>query len=126
MACQSVLHAFRHQHASAKLRLQVLEGHNDEIWHVTFSHDGRLVGSASRDGTACLWRVKASGDAVLLHTLQGSPESLAAEKRSLSFLAFSPDDGLLLTCGAEPKVSFSAACRHVPRCDQTVFVPGCL
>ena len=96
--------ASRQEHSSAASwmpdmsdALQVLEGHSDEIWHVTFSHDGRLVGSASKDGAACIWRVKASGEAVLLHTLQGHTQSL-------SLVTFSPDDSLLLTCGSEPEV----------------------
>lgn len=87
--------------------MQVLEGHSDEIWHVVFSHDGRLVGSAAKDGAACVWRVKGSGDALLLHTLQCNTESL-------SCLAFSPDDALLLTCGVEAKVGPCSAAAHGP------------
>ncbi|KAK9813826.1 hypothetical protein WJX73_000377 [Symbiochloris irregularis] len=76
---------------------QALEAHDNEVWHVVFSHNGLLLGSASRDGTAIIWRVKATGEATLQHRLQG-------HDKPLCFLAFSPDDSLLLTCGNDPVV----------------------
>ena len=85
---------------------QVLEGHSDEIWHVAFSHDGRHLGTASKDGSACLWAVKARGEALLSHTL---PADLGpGPPKSLSFLAFSPDDSMLLTCGSAHEVGSPA------------------
>lgn len=77
--------------------MQVLEVHENEVWHVAFSHNGQLLGSASRDGTAIVWRVKPSGEAVLQHRLQG-------HDKPLCFLAFSPDDAHLLTCGNDSVV----------------------
>ena len=84
---------------------QVLEVHDNEVWHVAFSHSGQLLGSASRDGTAILWRVKPSGEAVLQHRLQG-------HDKPLCFLAFSPDDSHLLTCGNDPVVCSTAPCKR--------------
>ena len=69
---------------------------------MAFSHDGRHLGTASKDGSACLWAIKARGEAVLLHTLPG--DSSPSHPKSLSFLAFSPDDSMLLTCGSGPEV----------------------
>lgn len=83
-------------------QVQVLEGHSDEIWHVAFSHDGRHLGTASKDGSACLWAVKARGEALLSHTLPA--DSGPGPPKSLSFLAFSPDDSMLLTCGSAHEV----------------------
>ena len=89
----------------ARDALQVLEVHDNEVWHVVFSHSGHLLGSASRDGTAILWRVKPSGEAVLQHRLEG-------HDKPLCFLAFSPDDSMVLTCGNDPTVRPSSSVRH--------------
>ncbi|QLE49830.1 hypothetical protein FD724_18195 [Nostoc sp. C057] len=47
--------------------LQILKGHQAEVWHVVFSPDSRLVGSASGDTTAKLWTL----DGNLFRTLVG-------------------------------------------------------
>ena len=75
---------------------QILEGHDNEVWHVVFSHDGSLLGSASRDGTAIIWRIMPTGEASLQQRLQAH--------KPISFIAFSPDDSLLLTCGHDSLV----------------------
>ena len=55
----------------------ILEGHSDGVYEVTFSHDGQVLASVSRDGTVRMWRVS---DSTLLYTLEGQ-----------DFLIFSPD-----------------------------------
>ncbi|MBE8471235.1 TIR domain-containing protein [Streptomyces justiciae] len=37
-------------------RATTLEGHTDRVWNVAFSMDGKLMGTASDDGTVRLWR----------------------------------------------------------------------
>ena len=76
------------RHCSA----QVLEAHSDEVWHVQFSHAGDCLASASKDCSAAIWRLHAGGAATLVH-------SLRAHERPLTYLAWSPDDSRLLTCG---------------------------
>lgn len=38
----------------------VLTQHDDEVWFVAFSHDGRFLATASKDCTAIVWRLVAS------------------------------------------------------------------
>ena len=37
--------------------VQVLSEHTDEVWFLTFSHDGKCLASSSKDKTAILWEV---------------------------------------------------------------------
>jgi WD40 repeat protein len=38
--------------------LQRLEGHQEEVWSIAFTRDGRTLASGSADGTALLWEVQ--------------------------------------------------------------------
>ncbi|MEJ6486426.1 AAA-like domain-containing protein [Nostoc punctiforme UO1] len=53
--------------AHRTLTPQILKGHQAEVWHVVFSPDSQLVGSASSDTTAKLWTL----DGNLFRTLVG-------------------------------------------------------
>ncbi|MFP5271772.1 WD40 domain-containing protein [Coleofasciculus sp.] len=61
-----------------------LEGHSDIVWDVSFSPDGELIASASRDGRVKLWRP----DGTLVTTLQGHQDSVTS-------VSFSPDSQLI-------------------------------
>jgi len=34
-----------------------LDAHDDEVWFVQFSHDGKYLATASNDRTAIIWEV---------------------------------------------------------------------
>ena len=36
---------------------QILEDHENEVWFLQFSHNGKLLASASKDHTAKIWEV---------------------------------------------------------------------
>ncbi|KAM0949392.1 putative transcription factor WD40-like family [Dioscorea sansibarensis] len=72
--------------------VQTLYAHKNEVWFVQFSNAGKYLASSSKDCTAIVWEVKEDDALSLEHTLEG-------HGKPVSFLAWSPDDTMLLTCG---------------------------
>jgi WD40 repeat protein len=137
---------------------QVLEAHENEVWFLQFSHNGRYLASASKDLTAILWEVRIPhlsvmfcftsfyvqyGDmkvylqvylqvccmtnliSIVLYfcVLQVVEDGLVklrhilkGHQKAVSFVAWSPDDTMLLTCGNEESVKLwdtsTGECRH--------------
>jgi len=92
--------------------MQVLDEHTDEVWDVGFSHNGRMLASASKDGTAIIWSIGSDRLVTRMHTLTGHEDALA-------FLSWSPSDEHLLTCSSDRTVRLwevsSGRCLHVFR-----------
>ncbi|KAJ0980765.1 hypothetical protein J5N97_009020 [Dioscorea zingiberensis] len=76
---------------------QVLQAHDNEVWFVQFSNNGRFLASSSYDKTAIVWEVHEDGEVLLKHKLIG-------HDRPVVMVAWSPDDKQLLTCGLEENV----------------------
>ncbi|PKI76851.1 hypothetical protein CRG98_002837 [Punica granatum] len=74
--------------------VQILTEHRNEVWVVQFSHNGEYLASSSYDCTAVIWKVREDGKVIPMHSLQ-------SHQRPVSFIAWSPDDLRLLTCGNE-------------------------
>lgn len=89
--------------------LQVLEVHDNEVWFLQFSHDGKYLASASKDCTAIIWEVVQEGLVKLKYALTG-------HSKPVSFIAWSPDDTLVLTCGNEEVIKLwdvaLGECKH--------------
>ncbi|XP_014518302.1 uncharacterized WD repeat-containing protein C343.04c isoform X1 [Vigna radiata var. radiata] len=77
--------------------LQILEAHDDEVWYVQFSHNGKYLASASNDRSAIIWEVDMNGGVSMKHKLSG-------HLKSVSSVSWSPNDQELLTCGVEEAV----------------------
>ncbi|MCP3064822.1 CHAT domain-containing protein [Myxococcus sp. K38C18041901] len=73
------------------LATAVLRGHRGAVRAVTLSADGRWVATASRDGTARLWRSDGTG----------RPRVLAGHRGEVVAVAFSPDGCRLVTGSAD-------------------------
>ncbi|KAF9320177.1 hypothetical protein BG003_006986 [Podila horticola] len=73
---------------------QVLEGHTNEVWYISFSHNGKYLASTSVDHRVIIWDLE-SFEAI--HTLQGHTDSV-------SCCSWSPDDSLLVTAGFDKTV----------------------
>lgn len=82
-----------------------LKNHSDEVWFVEFSHDGSMLATAGKDGLVCVydtirWRLKheiREHERSPLAT--GSSSAGAPENRGVCYVAFSPDDQHLISCG---------------------------
>ncbi|XP_057508979.1 WD repeat-containing protein WDS homolog [Actinidia eriantha] len=72
--------------------IQILTDHKNEVWFVQFSNSGEYLASSSCDCTAIIWKVLENGKMTLKHTLR-------SHQKPVSFVAWSPDDTMLLTCG---------------------------
>ncbi|KVH98434.1 WD repeat-containing protein 26 homolog [Cynara cardunculus var. scolymus] len=74
--------------------LQILQEHEDEVWFLQFSHNGKFLASSSRDKSAIIWEVNLDGKVSLKHRLLG-------HKKPVSSVSWSPNDDQILTCGVE-------------------------
>ncbi|KAJ0113027.1 hypothetical protein Patl1_01672 [Pistacia atlantica] len=72
--------------------IQILSEHKNEVWFVQFSNNGQYLASSSSDCTAIIWKVLEDDTLTLKHTLR-------SHENPVSFVAWSPDDTSLLTCG---------------------------
>ncbi|KAK9266482.1 hypothetical protein L1049_001688 [Liquidambar formosana] len=76
---------------------QILQHHQDEVWFLQFSHNGKYLASSSKDRSAIIWEVDANGRVSLRHRLSG-------HQKPVSYVSWSPDDHQILTCGVEETV----------------------
>jgi WD40 repeat protein len=73
-----------------------LRNHADEVWFVAFSHNGKMLATAGKDGLVCIydttrWKI--------LHEFREHERAATgAETRGVVYVAFSPDDRYLISC----------------------------
>jgi len=80
--------------AESRNVLQTFEGHTYRVNSVTFSPDGELLASGSRDQKVRLWRVE---DGELIHTLVGHTDEVNS-------VAISPDGSLIASGSSDDTV----------------------
>eukprot|EP00158_Paraphelidium_tribonemae_P004381 Partr_v1_DN26722_c0_g1_i6_m8393 putative WD repeat domain 26 len=100
----------------------LFDEHTDEVWFVSFSHNGLFLASASKDHSVIIWSVK---EGKSIHVL-------TSHEDAVSFLAWSPNDKHLLSCGNDSKVKLwdvdSGSClrtftRHVDAVTSCAWLP---
>lgn len=72
----------------------LLQDHQDEVWYLEFSHNGKYLASSSADKTVIVWNVEDNFS--VQSVLKGHTEGVIC-------LAWSPDDSMLLTSGQDGK-----------------------
>lgn len=101
--------------------LQILTEHKNEVWFVQFSNNGNYLASSSSDCTAIIWQVLEDNKLKLKHTLR-------SHQNPVSFVAWSPDDTMLLTCGNAEVLKLwdvqTGTCKHTFG-DQGYSVSSC-
>ncbi|XP_022758560.1 WD repeat-containing protein 26 isoform X2 [Durio zibethinus] len=89
--------------------VQILTEHSNEVWFVQFSNNGDYLASSSSDCTAIIWEVMDNGKLMMKHTLR-------SHQKPVSFVAWSPDDTMLLTCGNSEVLKLwdveTGTCKH--------------
>jgi F-box/WD-40 domain protein 5 len=71
--------------------------HHDEVWHVAFSHNGQLVCSSSRDGSAAIWKVNVQFQLEVYDAINFTNDGIVDEAwRHVQYSEFNSDDSLLL------------------------------
>jgi WD repeat-containing protein 26 len=73
-------------------RLETLSYHENEVWYLAFSNNGKYLATASADRTVYIFDVHKRF--ARLHHFRDS-------KAGVCFLAWSPDDSRLITCSRE-------------------------
>ncbi|CAM8949845.1 unnamed protein product [Rhodiola kirilowii] len=90
--------------------IQILKDHEDEVWSLQFSHNGKYLASSSKDFSAIIWQVNGNNQVSLKHKLSG-------HQKPVSYVSWSPSDSQLLTCGDEGTVRrwdvTTGECLHV-------------
>ncbi|KAI3498023.1 hypothetical protein L1887_33716 [Cichorium endivia] len=77
--------------------VQILQEHNDEVWYLQYSKNGKYLASSSSDNSAIIWEVNPDGRVSLKHRLIG-------HQKPVSCVSWSPNDDQILTCGLEEVV----------------------
>lgn len=91
----SWLQEFRRLYSETpSIETQILDNHNDEVLHVTFSHNGKLFASSSKDCFAIIWEI-VDGKAKVKRSL----DFRQYRWEYVQFCEFSKDDALLLVSG---------------------------
>ncbi|PWA97165.1 CTLH, C-terminal LisH motif-containing protein [Artemisia annua] len=90
--------------------VQILQDHQDEVWYLQFSQNGKYLASSSSDNSAIIWEVDSDGKVSLKHRLIG-------HQKPISSISWSPNDDQILTCGVEEVVRrwdvSTGECLHV-------------
>ncbi|KAJ8507610.1 hypothetical protein ONZ45_g10037 [Pleurotus djamor] len=81
--------------AFPRVTTTILQMHEDEVWNIEWSHNGRYLASASKDKTAVIWKV---GSDSPTHTRDWTTHLVLRDHQyPVGCLAWSLDDNILLT-----------------------------
>ncbi|WRX10823.1 WD40 repeat - like 10, partial [Theobroma cacao] len=99
----------------------ILIGHNNEVWFIQFSNNGEYLAFSSSDCTAIIWKIMDNGKLTMKHILR-------SYQNLVFFVAWSPNDTKLLTCGNMEVLKLwdveTGTCKHTFR-DHGFTISSC-
>jgi WD40 repeat protein len=73
--------------------IKTISEHDDEIWYLCFSHDGKKLATAGKDKSCIIYDVQRNFE--VLHKLTDHDSGVC-------YISWSPDDTKIITCTREP------------------------
>lgn len=70
-----------------------LDSHSDEVWYLEFSHDGKKLATASKDGTVLVYETRTFN--VI--------DRFTEHEKEVTYITWSPDDSKLISCSMDNK-----------------------
>ena len=86
--------------------------HKEEVWHIEFSDDGKIMLVATKDSSIGIWEIKSEVD--MEYNIKKVVQLNNTHRENLNKIVFSPDSNFFLTCSSDCTLNlFKSTGEHV-------------